>query len=85
VLRFLSALSLLCLSLTAVAASPPISDQLAKRIDADVQTVLQRTGTPGATILIAEHGRIVYRRAYGLRDRERHVPATVDIHNPWRA
>ena len=51
-LRSLSALPLLCLSLTAVAASPPISDQLAKRIDADVQNILQRTDTPGATILI---------------------------------
>ena len=77
-LRSLSALPLLCLSSTAIAASPPISDQLAKRIDADVQTVLRRSGTPGATILIAEHGRIVYRHAYGLRDRGRHVPATVD-------
>ena len=77
-LRSLSALPLLCLSLTAIAASPPISDQLAKRIDADVQTVLRRSGTPGATILIAEHGRIVYRHAYGLRDHGRHVPATVD-------
>jgi CubicO group peptidase (beta-lactamase class C family) len=80
VLRFLSALLLLRLSLIATAASAPIDDQLAKRIDADVQTVLQRTGTPGATILIAEHGRIIYRHAYGLRDRERHVPATVDSH-----
>jgi len=78
VLRSLSALPLLCLSLTAIAASPPIGNQLAKRIDADVQTILQRTGAPGSTILIAEHGRIVYRHAYGLRDRERHVPAAVD-------
>lgn len=77
-LRLLSALPLLCLSLTAVAAPPPISGQVAKHIDADVQTILQRTGTPGATILIAEHGHVVYRHAYGLRDREHHVPATVD-------
>ena len=77
-LRSLSALPLLCLSLIAVAASPPISNQLAKRIDADVQTILQRTGTPGATILIAERGHVVYRQAYGLRNREHHVPATTD-------
>ena len=46
-----------------------------KRIDADVRTVLQRTGTPGATVLIAEHGRVVYRHTYGLRDREHLLPA----------
>lgn len=77
-LRSLSVWSLLCLSLTAAAAPAAIDGQTAKRIDADVQTVLQRTGTPGATVLIAEHGHIVYRRAYGLRDRNRHLPATVD-------
>ncbi len=77
-LRSFSALSLLCLSLNAVAASAPIDGQLAKRVDTNVQTVLQRTGTPGATILIAEHGHVVYRHAYGLRDREHHLPATVD-------
>jgi len=49
-------LPLLCLSLTAVAASRP--SVINWRIDADVQTILQRTGTPSATILIAEHGRI---------------------------
>lgn len=76
--RFFSALPLLCLSLTAVAASAPSDAQLAKRIDADAQTILQRTGTPGTTILIAEHDHVVYRHAYGLRDREHHVLATVD-------
>ena len=79
-LRSLTALPLLCLSLAAVAAPAPIDGQLAKRIDADVRTILQRTGTPGATILIAEHGQVVYRHAYGLRDREHHVPATVDTY-----
>lgn len=78
VLRSLLALPLLCLSLTATTAPASIDSQLAERIDADVQTVLQRTGTPGATILIAKHGHVVYRHAYGLRDRDRHVPATVD-------
>ena len=81
-LRSLPALSLLCLPLIAAAATPvhthPIDPQLAKRIDADVETILQRTGTPGTTVLIAEHGRTIYRHAYGLRDREHHAPATVD-------
>ena len=76
-LRSLSALPLLCLSLTAVAAPAPINGQLAKRINADVQTILQRTSAPSATILITEHGNVIYRDAYGLRDHEHHVPTTV--------
>lgn len=79
-LRSLAALPLLCLSLAAVATPAPIDGQLAARIDADVRTILQRTGAPSATILIAEHGRVVYRHAYGLRDREHRVQATVDTY-----
>lgn len=79
-LRSLSTLPLFCLSLAAIAAPASIDGQLAKRIDADVQTILQRTGAPSATILITKHGRVVYRHAYGLRDRTHHVPATVDTH-----
>jgi CubicO group peptidase (beta-lactamase class C family) len=78
VLRSLPALSLLCLSLSAAAAPAAIDGQTAKRIDADVRTILQRTGALGATVLIAKHGHTVYRHAYGLRDRERQLPATVD-------
>lgn len=74
---------LLCPLLMATAASMtrdarPIDTATAKRIDADVENILQRTGTPGATILIARHGRVIYRNAYGLDDRERRRPATVD-------
>lgn len=79
-LRFLTALPLLCLSLAATSAPRLISGQQAKRIDADVMTIMRRTGAPSATILVAEHGHIVYRHAYGLRDRERKQPATIDSH-----
>ncbi|NYE27228.1 CubicO group peptidase (beta-lactamase class C family) [Rhodanobacter sp. K2T2] len=82
-LRSIATLPLLCLSLTAAAAAPvpvkarPFDAQLANRIDADVQSIMQRTGTPGVTILVAERGHVVYRHAYGLTDRENHKPATV--------
>jgi D-alanyl-D-alanine carboxypeptidase len=74
---------LLCLLLVATATSMTrdarhIDTSLAKRIDADVKNILQRTGTPGATILIARHGQIIYRNAYGLADRERRRSAAVD-------
>jgi len=66
---------------THVANTPRlISGQQAKRIDADVVTIMRRTGTPSMTILIAEHGHMVYRRAYGIRDRERKQPATIESH-----
>lgn len=41
-------------------------------------TIMRRTGSPSATILVAEHGHVIYRHAYGLSDRERKQPATID-------
>lgn len=55
----LTLLTLLSLPLTALAAQPRITGQQAKRIDADVTNIMRRTGTPSATILVAEHGYIV--------------------------
>lgn len=55
-----------------------VDQHIATRIDADVETILQRTGTPGATILVARHGHVIYRHAYGLGDREGRRPATVE-------
>jgi len=74
---------LLCLPLGAFAATMPsdarpLDTHTAKRIDADVEHILQRTGTPGATILIAKHGQIIYRHAYGLGNRENRRPAKVN-------
>lgn len=80
-LRYLPALSLLWLSVASVAAprdARPVDAKLAKQIDTDVESILQRTGTPGATIVVTEHGHVVYRHAYGLRDCGRHQSATVD-------
>jgi len=72
-----------CLALfapMATASSPGLDPVLAKRIDGDVQTVLQRTGTPGATLAIYRDGVAIYRHAYGLSDREHKTPATVSTH-----
>ena len=79
-LRLLFAASLLCIPLAAIAAVVPIDAQRTNRMDADVETILQRTGTPGATIAVAEQGHIIYSHAYGLRDREHRLPATVDTY-----
>ena len=75
------ALFLSLFSVTAAFASPnDLSPQQIARINADVEAVLRRTDTPGATVAIAEQGRIIYTNAYGLRDRERHLPTSVDTH-----
>lgn len=82
-LRHVLLLLLFCLPLATFAATLPtdartIDTRTAKRIDADVEQILQRTHTPGATILVAKHGQIIYRHAYGLGNREDLRPATVD-------
>jgi len=53
----------------------------AARIDADVQAILARTHTPGAVVAVVQDGRVVYRKAYGLRDRERGL--AVDTGTPF--
>lgn len=79
-LRLLFAAPLLCLPLTTIAAAGTMDAQVVKRVGADVATILQRTGAPGATIAIAEHGHIIYSHGYGLRDREHRLPAMVDTY-----
>jgi CubicO group peptidase (beta-lactamase class C family) len=64
----------------AMASSPALDPATARRIDGDVQAVLQRTGTPGATLAIYRDGAPVYVHAYGLSDRERKTPATASTH-----
>ena len=73
---------LLCLLLGApsLAASRPIDAQVAKRIDADVAAVMQRYEVAGVALAVVDDGKIVYRRAYGLRDREKKLPVEVGTH-----
>ncbi|WP_114241470.1 serine hydrolase [Dyella sp. C9] len=75
--RFALSLSWLALAPAFATASqadrPPTA-----RIDADVQAVLQRTATPGAVIAVYRDGKLIYGHAYGYRDRERRLPATMD-------
>lgn len=71
---------LLCIPWATGAAANPVDGQPGKRIDADVRTILQRTGAPSAAIAIFDHGHLIYSRAYGLRDLEHRQPATVDTY-----
>ena len=64
----------------AVSARAGISNELTQRINHDVRMVLQRTATPGASILVTRDGQALYRQALGLRDLERRFPARMDTH-----
>ncbi|WP_432592298.1 serine hydrolase domain-containing protein [Stenotrophomonas maltophilia] len=55
-----------------------IDPAMARRIDADMQQVMQRFQVPGAAIAVTVDGKPVYSSAYGLRDRERALPARTD-------
>ncbi len=49
------------------------------RIDAVVKQALDRGDAPGAVVLITHRGRIIFRRAYGLRSTQpAEIPMTVD-------
>ena len=78
-IRAAFALSLLYASM-AIGATDAVGLEQTKRIDADVEAILHRTDTPGATIAITERGRVVYSHAYGFRDREGRLPTTVDTY-----
>lgn len=64
----------------ALSASLVAATSATKHIDSDVQTILSRTGAPGATIAVYKDGKSIYSHAYGWRDLEKRTPATVDTH-----
>lgn len=71
---------MVCLAPAAMASPASLDHAVSTQIDNNVQAVLQRTGTPGATIAIYRDGVPVYRHAYGLSDLERKTPATVSTY-----
>ena len=62
----------------ALSASLTSAALLTRHIDSDVQTILSRTGAPGATIAIYKDGKPLYSHAYGWSDLDKHTAATVD-------
>lgn len=78
-LRSVTTFFLLSASMTASVAAP-IDPQIAKHIDADVATILQRTGAPSATIEVVQHGSVTYSHAYGFADLEERTTAKVDTY-----
>jgi D-alanyl-D-alanine carboxypeptidase len=78
--RLRSVSVVLALLAFAVIARAGISHEMTRHINQDVKTVLQRTETPGATILVIRDGQALYRKAIGLRDLDRRFPVRMDTH-----
>ena len=56
-----------------------VSSERLDRIDGAVKQALDRGDAPGAVVLVAHRGRVVFRRAYGLRAKQpSEAPMTVD-------
>jgi CubicO group peptidase (beta-lactamase class C family) len=47
-------------------------------IDQQIESALQKSGTPGAVLLVVHDGNIVHARGYGYADLESHLKATPD-------
>jgi CubicO group peptidase (beta-lactamase class C family) len=47
-------------------------------IDSQIESALQKSGTPGAALVIVRDGKIIYARGYGYADLESHLTATPD-------
>ncbi|HLJ30324.1 MAG TPA: serine hydrolase domain-containing protein [Candidatus Angelobacter sp.] len=50
----------------------------AAQIDATVTQLMTAAEVPGVAVAILNHGEIAHLKAYGLRDKEKNVPLTVD-------
>jgi CubicO group peptidase (beta-lactamase class C family) len=59
------------LSVAALALSATLVDPL-------IESALEKTGTPGAAIVVVHEGRIVHARGFGMADTESRTPATAD-------
>jgi CubicO group peptidase (beta-lactamase class C family) len=47
-------------------------------IDKTVSGLMKAADVPGVGLALFNHGKIVYLKAYGFRDKEKHLPLTVD-------
>ncbi|HSE40803.1 MAG TPA: serine hydrolase domain-containing protein [Acidobacteriota bacterium] len=50
-------------------------------VDELIQSELQKSGTPGATLIVVCNGKIIHAKGYGLSDVESHIKA--DVNTSW--
>jgi len=59
-------------------AAAPLDRDFGKRIDHVVHAAIEERRVVGGVILVAQHGQTLYRRAFGLADREQGKPTAED-------
>ena len=69
-------LILMLLATGAVAKAPPDSG-LTRRLDELYETFFQKDGV-GCAVLIAQNGKVLYEKAFGMADLENSTPASID-------
>ena len=83
---------LACLMFAAALAAAPVAAPAAgavfrrpdgralspRQIDAEVEALMSRARAPGLALALVEDGRVVYQRAYGVRDASRPEPLRTD-------
>ena len=68
-----------CLVAASMAASAPAADlSLAERVDAVIEEWVSQERIVGGVVLVARDGDVLYRRAAGYADRERHTEVSAD-------
>jgi CubicO group peptidase (beta-lactamase class C family) len=65
-----AASTILCVSASGAAAQQPAAPSWASAIDSMMHHEMARTNTPGAQIAVAQNGRVVYTKGYGVADVE---------------
>ena len=70
--------TLLALSVAAASAPAPLQSDLARRLDAVLETALREERIVGAVLLVQQDGATVYRRGVGFADREARRPMRAD-------
>lgn len=65
-------------SASSVAAQETLAASKRARIDSMVAQYMQSRHIPGASVAVAQGGRVVYAHAYGFADLENHVPASTN-------
>jgi len=69
---------ILIMLLVAIFLSYSGQDRLAKKLDRIAPPLLEHYKVPGAAIALVRNGEVVWTKGYGLADKERGVPVTVD-------
>ncbi|MEO8377018.1 MAG: serine hydrolase domain-containing protein [Candidatus Sumerlaeota bacterium] len=72
----IAALMLLFVLSATGCATQPVTSPLSPRIDAMVREKFSSESEPGCSVLVMDHGRVIFEKSYGVADVEHNIPAT---------